>query len=208
MAHGLGTMLDAVSLLGTSDPRIRFFVVGDGAEIADLRVRAASLGLSNVVFMGLLPRKDIPAIMAGTDLVLVTLKPSETFKTVLPSKMFEAMAARKPIVLAVDGEAKQTLERAQCGVWVAPGDARALANAVAKLARSADLRARLGNSGGDYVAREFNRALWAARYLRILSDVSETKVTAPGRSLGEGAPSHARRLSVMRRANTSITPPG
>jgi glycosyltransferase involved in cell wall biosynthesis len=205
MAHGLGTVLDAARLLGTSHPGIRFFVVGDGAELADLKARAASLGLSNVAFTGLLPRRDVTAIMAGTDLTLVTLKPADTFKTVLPSKMFEAMAARKPIVLAVEGEAKQVLERAHGGLCVPPGDGRALANAVATLAEDPALRIQLGNNGAEYVAREFNRAVWATRYLNILRNVSETKLAS--RWSLEAAPSQARHRSVMRRASSSISPP-
>ncbi len=191
MAHGLGTMLDAASVLRTSHPNVRFFVVGDGAELADLKTRAASLGLSNVAFTGLLPHEDIAAIMAGTDVALVTLKPSETFKTVLPSKMFEAMAARKPIVLAVEGEAKQVLERARGGLCVAPGDSHALAAAIDRLAGDPDLRLQLGTCGAEYVAREFNRARWAARYLEILGTVSTKPVAGSKYSLVEAAPSGA-----------------
>ena len=89
--------------------------------------------------------------MAGTDVALVTLKPSETFKTVLPSKMFEAMAARKPIVLAVEGEAKRVLQHARGGLCVAPGDAHALAAAIDRLAGDPDLRMQLGTCGAEYV---------------------------------------------------------
>lgn len=195
MAHGLGTVLQSAQRLATAYPKIRFFVVGDGAELARLRSHAESLGLSNVTFTGLLPRRSMAAIMAGTDVALVTLKPSDTFKTVLPSKMFEAMAAGKPIVLAVEGEAKRILECAQGGICVPPGDAHALAKAVAELARSADLRARLGASGAHYVAREFDRALWAERYLEILDVVSNKKSLGPRPALGDGTPSH---ISISR----------
>ena len=109
MAHGLGTVLDAARLL-QGETKVRFVIIGDGAERADLEARATRSGLSNVTFTGLVPRTEIASIMAGADIALVTLKPSETFKTVLPSKMFEAMAAGKPIVLAVEGEAKRVLE--------------------------------------------------------------------------------------------------
>ena len=62
--------------------------------------------------------------------MLVTLRPSDVFKTVLPSKMFEAMAAAGPIVLGVEGEARDTLLEAGAGIAVPPGDAAALADAV------------------------------------------------------------------------------
>ena len=85
-----------------------------------------------------------PGILAATDIALVTLKPSEVFKTVLPSKMFEAMAARCPIVLGVDGEAKATLERAGAGIAVEPGSVEALTRAIVDLAADPERRASDG----------------------------------------------------------------
>lgn len=174
MAHGLETVLHAARLLETSLPHVRFFVVGDGAELAHLKARATESGQSNVTFTGQQPRGGIADILAASDISLVTLKPAETFKAVLPSKMFEAMAAGKPIVLAVEGEARELVERADAGLPVPPGDAVALARAVAQLAQRPGLREQLGRSGCAFVAREFNRAIWADRYLDILADASRT----------------------------------
>jgi len=172
MAHGLGTVLQAARLLETSLPRVKFFVVGDGAELAALKARARDARQSNVEFTGQLPRASIADVLAASDITLVTLKPAETFKAVLPSKMFEAMAAGKPIVLAVEGEAKRVLERAQAGLPVPPGDAVELARAIATLAQKPHLRERLGAAGCAFVATEFNRAVWADRYLDILGEAA------------------------------------
>jgi glycosyltransferase involved in cell wall biosynthesis len=179
MAHGLGTLLQAARLLEQSMPGVRFVVVGDGAQLADLQARATRSGLSNVAFTGLLPRSDMADVLAASDISVVSLKPAETFKSVLPSKMFESMAARRPIVLAVEGEARRVLEQAQAGLPVPPGDAPALARAIATLARRPDLRDRFGTSGCAFVATEFNRASWAYRYLDILTDVSRKWATSP-----------------------------
>jgi glycosyltransferase involved in cell wall biosynthesis len=176
MAHGLGTVLQAARLVETSLPHVRFFIVGDGAELAELKSRAAESRQLNIAFTGQLPRQHIADILAASDVTLVMLKPAETFKSVLPSKMFEAMAAGKPIVLAVEGEARQVLERSQAGVPVPPGDAVALARAVAKLAQKPELRERLGAAGSAVVATEFNRAVWAERYLDILVEAARKEV--------------------------------
>ncbi len=187
MAHGLGTVLQAARLLETPLPHVRFFVVGDGAERAGLKQRAAESRQLNIEFTGLLPRQHIADILAASDITLVTLKPAETFKSVLPSKMFEAMAAGKPIVLAVEGEARQVLEQAQAGLAVAPGDAVALARAVAKLAQKPDLRERLGTSGSAFVASEFNRGVWADRYLNILAEASRADLKVGVTATASGA---------------------
>jgi glycosyltransferase involved in cell wall biosynthesis len=173
MAHGLSTVLEAASRLRDVAPMVTLLVVGDGAELPALKARAAAAGLNNVRFTGLVPRKDVPGILAATDIALVTLKPSAVFKTVLPSKMFEAMAARCPIVLAVDGEARATLEQSGAGIPVEPGSVDALVEAVVKLASDPDARARMASAGAEFVEREFSRRFWAAEFLSILAGVVE-----------------------------------
>ena len=171
MAHGLGTLIAAAGLLRLRAPDVRILIVGDGAELPALRDLASRQGLSNVMFTGLVPHEKVPGILAASDIALVTLKPSDVFKTVLPSKMFEAMAAERPIVLAVEGEAQAVLERAGAGIAVQPGDAAAMAAAIARLASDQRQRARMGQAGGSFVAREFSRPVWAARYLSLLSQL-------------------------------------
>src|SRR5262249_22780285 len=143
MAHDVGTIVDAAARLRAPAARrtIRFAIVGDGAELPALRARAA--GLDHVRFTGLLPRDRMPDLLAASDVMLVTLKRADTFKTVLPSKMFEAMAAARPILLAVEGEAQAVLERSGGGLAVPPGDAEALAAAIERLASDRHGRERI-----------------------------------------------------------------
>jgi glycosyltransferase involved in cell wall biosynthesis len=129
--------------------------------------------LVNIRFTGLVPRDQVPAMLAATDVALITLRPSDVFKAVLPSKMFEAMAAKCAIVLGVDGEARATLERARAGIAVTPGDASALASAIAILAADPELRSRMALAGSHFVAREFSRRVWAARYADVLVAITD-----------------------------------
>ena len=170
MAHGLGTVLDAAKAL-KGDARIKFFIAGDGAEREPLERQAAADGIDNVTFTGLIPRRDIPSVLAGLDIMLVTLKKSDVFKTVLPSKMFEAMAAGKPIALGVDGEARSTLERAEAGLAFEPGSAEGLAGVITELADDPGRRAAMGTSGRAFVEREFSRQAWAHEFLRTLEGI-------------------------------------
>ena len=169
MAHDVDTILRAAARLGRDRPGLRVLIIGDGAELPQIRARIGAERLEHVTATGLVPRERIPDCLAASDISLVTLKPSDVFKTVLPSKMFESMAAGRPIVLAVDGEARETLERSGGGVAVPPGDAAALADAVARLAGDANLRAAMGAAGRRFVQREFTRSTWAVRYLEILA---------------------------------------
>ena len=178
MAHDLRTVLDAAARLQSRAPEVRFLIVGDGAELDMLRADAAARRLSNLRFTGLVPRTRIPSLLAASDVMLVTLRPSEVFRTVLPSKMFEAMAACRPIVLGVDGEARNTLLEAQAGVVVPQADPVALADGVYRLARDRPLRAAMGESGAAFVRREFSRRAWASRYLALLETIA-VAATAP-----------------------------
>lgn len=172
MAHGLRTTLQAAQLLQSRRSLVKIVIVGDGAELGSLRADVAALGLTNVQFTGLLPREDIASVLAATDIALVTLKTSEVFRTVLPSKMFEAMAAARPIILAVEGEALTVLERAKAGIGIPSGDAAALASAIEHLSLNPEECSRLGKSGKAFVESEFNRSTWASAYLDVLSATS------------------------------------
>jgi len=173
MAHDVGTILRAAALLKHDRPEIRFVIVGDGAELVRLRDRAEAEGLDHVTFTGLVPRERVPDYLAASDISLVTLKDSHVFKTVLPSKMFESMAAARPIVLAVEGEARETLERSGGGLAIPPGNASALADAVRRLAADDTLRHEMGLAASAFVEREFGRRAWAARYLLVLDRARE-----------------------------------
>jgi colanic acid biosynthesis glycosyl transferase WcaI len=171
LAHGIATILDAAALVQARDPRVRFVIVGDGADRERIAAMTAARGLSNVLLTGQVPHDEVPAVLAGTDVSLVLLRKAALFRTVLPSKMFESMAAARPIVLGVDGEARAVLEAAGAGLAVPPEDAGALADAVCALAADPARRAALGRAGHAFVAREYDRRVWAGRYAQLLATV-------------------------------------
>jgi glycosyltransferase involved in cell wall biosynthesis len=173
MAHGLDTVLEAANLL-REEPWIAFLLVGDGADRQRLARRKDELGLNNVVMLEQQPKEAMPEIWAATDASLILLRRDDLFKTVLPSKMFEAMAM--PIILGVEGEARELLEEADAGFAIAPESAEELVAAVKKLADDAELAERFGASGEAHVREHYDRAKLAIRYLDVLtSAVAATK---------------------------------
>jgi len=170
LAHGLDTILDAAAML-RDDPRIVFLLVGDGADRVRLEARAREMRLDNVTIAGQLPKSEMPGVWAATDASLILLKKRETFTKVLPSKMFEAMAVARPIVLGVEGEARALLDAAEAGIAVEPECADALARALSVLADDPKLCARLGANGAAHVREHYDRAALAMRYLDILESV-------------------------------------
>lgn len=176
MAHGLDTVLEAAALL-RGDAHIGFLLVGDGAERERLVERTAALQLDNLRIIGQLPKSAMPAVWAATDVSMILLRRADTFKKVLPSKMFEAMAMQCPIVLGVDGEARALLDAAGAGLAIAPECAPELAAAVVRLAGDPALCARLGQQGAAHVREHFDRARLAARYAEVLESTVRQRRT-------------------------------
>ncbi len=171
MAHGLDTILEAAALL-KDEPRFAFLMAGGGAEEARLKAKREQMGLDNVVMLGQRPKSEMPALWSATDASLILLKRSDTFKTVYPSKMSEAMAMQCPVILGVEGEAKEVLEAAGAGLAITPESAEQLAAAMRKLADDPALCAAFGRAGRTYADQNLDRAKVAARFLTLLEDVA------------------------------------
>jgi glycosyltransferase involved in cell wall biosynthesis len=114
------------------------------------------------------PKEQMPEIVAASDACLVHLKRNDLFKTVIPSKIFEAMAMERPILLGVEGEAQRIIEEGKCGLCFGPENPAQLTAAVIRLADEPDLGIHLGVNGREFVERSFNRETLAIRYLELL----------------------------------------
>jgi glycosyltransferase involved in cell wall biosynthesis len=170
-AQGLEVVLDAAKRLERQDAYddVLFLIVGYGADLEMLRERAEKESIENVTFTGRKPKAMVPRILAETDVSIVHLKPQELFETVIPSKIFESMAARRPIVLGVRGEADRIVTEAEAGISIDPGNDAQLADAVRTLHDDPDRARTLGDNGGKYVQEEFAWDVIAADYLSNLN---------------------------------------
>jgi glycosyltransferase involved in cell wall biosynthesis len=170
MAHALETVLAAAKML-EADPVIRFLLVGDGAERRRLLTMKAEMGLGNLLMLPQQEKAAVPEILAASDACMVLLRKTELFKTVIPSKIFEAMAMHRPILLGVDGESRELVARSGGGLFVEPESAHALAATVLSLSRQPHLVEAMGRKGGSYVREHYNREHLARRYLQLLEAV-------------------------------------
>jgi len=168
MAHGLETLIAAAEQLREDFPQAVFLMIGEGAEKERIVELARARHLSNIIFLGQQPRDQIPAYIAGADVCLVMLKKSELFKTVMPTKLLEYMACEKPVVVAVDGQARKLVEESSSGVFVEPGDSQALANSIRALASDAAARQKMGSNGREYIVRHLSREQTARTYIEVL----------------------------------------
>lgn len=175
-AHGLDTVLDAARRLldDREGTQVRFVLMGGGAERQRLVDRKEREGISNVIFVEPVPREQMPAILNEIDVGLVHLRRVPVFEGVQPSKLFEFMATARPVLLAVAGEARAIVERAECGVCVTPESADELAAAVQEMKRAPDRLRAMGENGRRYVERFFSRDVLARSWDETLRQVVES----------------------------------
>jgi len=170
-AHGLETVLDTASQLQHQNPDVLFLLLGEGAEKERIRSLAQSHGLANVQFLGQQAREKIPAFISASDACLVLLKKADVFKTVIPTKMLEFMSCARPVIVGVDGQARQIVEEASAGIVIEPENPDALAAAVQRLHENRELGRVMGQKGREYIVKNFSRASTAEKYLKILNTI-------------------------------------
>jgi glycosyltransferase involved in cell wall biosynthesis len=112
------------------------------------------------------------AALAGADACLAILKPLEEYKTTYPNKVFDYMAAGRPVVLAIDGVIRAVIEAAGCGLFAQPGDPAALAEAIRALAADKEKSRRMGLAGRAYLEAHFSRERIAQELVRILEEMA------------------------------------
>jgi glycosyltransferase involved in cell wall biosynthesis len=181
MAHGLETLLDAAAQLHRQNSNAHFLLVGEGAEKERIKSLAQSRGLTNVRFLDQQPREKIPAFISASDACVVLLKRTEVFKAVIPTKMLEFMSCARPVIVGVDGQARQIVEDAEAGLAIEPENSRALAEAVNALSADHELSRKLGHKGRDYILRNFSRDRTAQKYIDVLEAMLR-KPEAPAES--------------------------
>src|SRR3984893_18275367 len=167
-AGGLETLIAAAEELQTALPSAMFLLIGEGAEKERIVELASACGLTNIQFLGQQPRERIPAYVSAADVCLVMLKKTELFKTVIPTKLLEYMACERPVIVAVDGQARQIVEEAGAGVFVEPENSKALVKAVLDLAEDPEHRRQMGANGRQYIVNRLSREKTARDYLTVL----------------------------------------
>jgi len=160
LSNDLGILLDAAARL-RDEPRIAIVLLGDGKERPALEAQANTLGLRNLHFVPAVPKDEMGQALAAADACIAILMPLDVYKTTYPNKVFDYMAAGRPVVLAIDGVIRRVIEEAGAGVYVPPGDAAALAAAIRSLGANRTSGRAMGRSGRAFVGKHFDRGTLA-----------------------------------------------
>jgi glycosyltransferase involved in cell wall biosynthesis len=173
IANDIETILRSATLL-KSRTNIHFLLVGGGNKRIELERTAKQTHLENVTFTGPVSKSEIPHYLAAANVCIASLKNISMFKTTYPNKVFDYMAAGRPTILAIDGVIREVIENANGGVFVEPGNAPALSNAILRLSQNPKECRRMGRSARKYVMMHFNRKKQSMAFVKLLEEISKT----------------------------------
>lgn len=174
-AQGLEVILHAAKNLET-EKKVKFLILGSGPEREKLIQLKEELHLSNVIFLEAVGKKEMPTIVRSVDAAVIPLKKLDLFLGAIPSKIFENLAMRKPILLGVLGEAKELfIDEGKAGLAFEPENAEDLALKVRQLISDPEACTRFGNNGYEFVKENFTRDLIAQKFWDKLQSIHNTK---------------------------------
>ena len=170
-AQGLEVILNAAKKLDEYK-NIKFVLLGNGPEKEKLIKLRDELKLTNLRFFDAVPKSEMQRIIMSTNATIIPLKRLDLFKGAIPSKIFENLALKKPIILGVEGEAEELfIKQGKCGVSFIPEDSEDLAKQILKLYNDRNLVVELGENGFKYVSENFNRDKIAEEFYNQISNL-------------------------------------
>jgi asparagine synthase (glutamine-hydrolysing) len=165
-ANDLDVLLRAAARVRTEP--VMFLLIGDGKERANLEKLARDLHLDKVHFIAAQKKNAMRKYLAASDAGVAVLKNIPMFRTTYPNKVFDYMAAGRPVLLAIDGVIREVVEAADCGIFVPPGNDEKMAEAIVTLSRDRARAEGMGRSGRSYVAEHFNRNQHGEQFADLL----------------------------------------
>ena len=171
-AQGLEVIIKAAEKL-KSKPEIKFVLMGSGPLKDELLAMSQQLGLSNVIFAEPVARTEVACVIKEIDISLIPLRALPLFLGAIPSKIFEILAMEKPILLGVEGEAKNLfIDQGKAGWAFKPENVQDLVETIEQIIQAPDLCLTYGQNGRNYVKAHFNRNTIAADFLTKLKSLS------------------------------------
>lgn len=171
-AQGLDVILDAAKQI-PANKNIHFVMVGSGPEKERLQIRINRENIHKVTLYKGVTKQEMPHIIADCNCSVIPLRKLDLFKGAIPSKIFENLAMALPIVLGVDGEARELfINQGQSGVYFEPESAQQLAQCVISLESNRSKAVELGKNGRNFIHSHFNRNTIATDFMNELRQVT------------------------------------
>ena len=169
LAHALDSIIQAAELLKADDD-VRIVFAGGGADRSRLEKLVKACDLSNVVMIPRQAKENMPKIWSLCDVSLVSLKDTPLFSTVIPSKIFESMAMKLPIIISVpEGESTEIIRREKVGLVIPPENPNRLAEALLNIKNNNDMYNTYATNS-FLAAKKFNRKKLSIEMMSYIED--------------------------------------
>ena len=166
-ANAVDVLVDAAELL-RDRADVRFLLIGQGKQAQAVQEDVARRGLRNVVFAGSVPRREVVGLLQASHVALVLFRDLPILATNSPNKLFDALAAGRPVIVNSDGWTRALVERHDVGRFARPGSAESLASEILWLRDHPDERSAMGRNARRLAQAEFDRDKLAARFEAVL----------------------------------------
>ena len=172
LCHGLEFIVNMIPHIKHQD--VHFLFIGEGATKKNIINQANILKIKNITFLDMIPKNDVPKYLSICNISLVPLIDDELFQTVIPSKIFEAAALKKPIFLGVKGESKQIVERYNAGICYEPEKQDSF---LVKFDKIYDVENyTIYQKGCKKLAQDYNRENLAKKMLKIIKSTYASRI--------------------------------
>jgi colanic acid biosynthesis glycosyl transferase WcaI len=184
-AQSVHTLIEAMRLAAARAPALRLLIIGDGVEEENLKALAWEIGASNVSFHPRLTRNEVGSVYSQAGGLIVSLTRQELFAFVIPTKTQAYMAAGRPLLMAVNGDAARLVDVAQAGITVPPEDPEAMADAMVRICTmDKDERERMGANARAYYREHLSFEKGMAATLDVMHKaLAEAGGSRPARPL-------------------------
>jgi colanic acid biosynthesis glycosyl transferase WcaI len=170
----LESIIESARILA-GENHFHFVFIGDGQKKKSLEMLARKYNLDNISFIGLQPLEEIPFFLKAGDVLVECLKEVPVARVALPTKIFEYMAAGRPIIFgSSDGETSRLLTEAGGVLHYSPRRPEQLADTIRALYNNEIDGVELGQKYHEHVAQFHTREQWAKRYLRLLEKIEKS----------------------------------
>ncbi len=167
--QGLQTILLSAAKLKEMK-NIIFLFIGQGSRKKELIEFKENNKLDNVIFLDNVPRNEIIDYWALIDISLIILKKREVFRTVIPSKIFESIAMHKPIIIGVEGDAKEIVDENKIGASFEPEDFDDLTSNILNFIKDEE-KLNLYKINTEKCKLKYDRTIQACKMLKILEQI-------------------------------------
>ncbi len=168
-------LCERLQALGRTDLRVT--IVGGGNDLARVQRQAEALGLRNLQFVASVPKEQVPDLLAGADIGLVTFAPFPVLEANSANKFYDYLASGLPVLINYGGWQAAMLQENACGLSAAMGDLEALVQHVIRLADDPALRRAMGERGRALAESQFDRVQIAGSLLQLFGDVQDRPVS-------------------------------